>query len=205
MLLNKSKNEIDLKIVYYGPALAGKTENLKYIYSKISPQRRGELVKIDTKGERTLYFDFMPIEIKLEPYKLKVHLFSVPGQVFYKVSRRLVLKGFDGIIFVADSSPDRREANIQSMEEMLSNIQSDGFKIEDIPIVLQYNKRDLTNALSIEVLQNDLNRNNWPYVLAVASEGKGVIETLDLCLKLTIKSVKAKIIWTYIFFYHLDF
>ncbi|MEO0223680.1 MAG: ADP-ribosylation factor-like protein [candidate division WOR-3 bacterium] len=194
MLLNKSKNEIDLKIVYYGPALAGKTENLKYIYSKISPQRRGELVKIDTKGERTLYFDFMPIEIKLEPYKLKVHLFSVPGQVFYKVSRKLVLKGFDGIIFVADSSPDRREANIQSMEEMLSNIQSDGLKMEDIPIVLQYNKRDLTNALSIEVLQNDLNRNNWPYILAVASEGKGVIETLDLCLKLTIKNVKAKII-----------
>ncbi|MDT7880286.1 MAG: ADP-ribosylation factor-like protein [Candidatus Hydrothermia bacterium] len=194
MLLNKAKNEIDLKIVYYGPALAGKTENLKYIYSKISPERRGELVKIDTKGERTLYFDFMPIEIKLEPYKLKVHLFSVPGQVFYKVSRKLVLKGFDGIIFVADSSPDRREANIQSMEEMLSNIQSDGLKIEDIPIVLQYNKRDLTNALPIEVLQNDLNRNNWQYVLAVASEGKGVIETLDLCLKLTIKSVKAKII-----------
>lgn len=194
MLLNKAKNEIDLKIVYYGPALAGKTENLKYIYSKISPERRGELVKIDTKGERTLYFDFMPIEIKLEPYKLKVHLFSVPGQVFYKVSRRLVLKGFDGIIFVADSSPDRREANIQSMEEMLSNIQSDGLKIEDIPIVLQYNKRDLTNALPIEVLQNDLNRNNWQYVLAVASEGEGVIETLDLCLKLTIKSVKAKII-----------
>jgi len=205
MLLNKAKNEIDLKIVYYGPALAGKTENLKYIYSKISPERRGELVKIDTKGERTLYFDFMPIEIKLEPYKLKVHLFSVPGQVFYKVSRKLVLKGFDGIIFVADSSPDRREANIQSMEEMLSNIQSDGLKIEDIPIVLQYNKRDLTNALPIEVLQNDLNRNNWQYVLAVASEGKGVIETLDLCLKLTIKSVKAKIIWAYIFFYHLDF
>jgi signal recognition particle receptor subunit beta len=194
MLLNKAKNEIDLKIVYYGPALAGKTENLKYIYSKISPERRGELVKIDTKGERTLYFDFMPIEIKLEPYKLKVHLFSVPGQVFYKVSRKLVLKGFDGIIFVADSSPDRREANIQSMEEMLSNIQSDGLKIEDIPIVLQYNKRDLTNALPIEVLQNDLNRNNWQYVLAVASEGEGVIETLDLCLKLTIKSVKAKII-----------
>jgi signal recognition particle receptor subunit beta len=194
MLLNKAKNEIDLKIVYYGPALAGKTENLKYIYSKISPERRGELVKIDTKGERTLYFDFMPIEIKLEPYKLKVHLFSVPGQVFYKVSRKLVLKGFDGIIFVADSSPDRREANIQSMEEMLSNIQSDGLKIEDIPIVLQYNKRDLPNALPIEVLQNDLNRNNWQYVLAVASEGKGVIETLDLCLKLTIKSVKAKII-----------
>jgi signal recognition particle receptor subunit beta len=136
----------------------------------------------------------MPIEIKLEPYKLKVHLFSVPGQVFYKVSRKLVLKGFDGIIFVADSSPDRREANIQSMEEMLSNIQSDGLKIEDIPIVLQYNKRDLTNALPIEVLQNDLNRNNWQYVLAVASEGEGVIETLDLCLKLTIKSVKAKII-----------
>ena len=194
MLLNKAKNEIDLKIVYYGPALAGKTENLKYIYSKISPERRGELVKIDTKGERTLYFDFMPIEIKLEPYKLKVHLFSVPGQVFYKASRKLVLKGFDGIIFVADSSPDRREANIQSMEEMLSNIQSDGLKIEDIPIVLQYNKRDLPNALPIEVLQNDLNRNNWQYVLAVASEGKGVIETLDLCLKLTIKSVKAKII-----------
>lgn len=194
MLLNKAKNEIDLKIVYYGPALAGKTENLKYIYSKISPERRGELVKIDTKGERTLYFDFMPIEVKLEPYKLKVHLFSVPGQVFYKVSRKLVLKGFDGIIFVADSSPDRREANIQSMEEMLSNIQSDGLKIEDIPIVLQYNKRDLTNALPIEVLQNDLNRNNWQYVLAVASEGKGVVETLDLCLKLTIKSVKAKII-----------
>jgi hypothetical protein len=194
MLLNKAKNEIDLKIVYYGPALAGKTENLKYIYSKISPERRGELVKIDTKGERTLYFDFMPIEIKLEPYKLKVHLFSVPGQVFYKVSRKLVLNGFDGIIFVADSSPDRREANIQSMEEMLSNIQSDGLKIEDIPIVLQYNKRDLTNALPIEVLQNDLNRNNWQYVLAVASEGEGVIETLDLCLKLTIKSVKAKII-----------
>ncbi|MFZ8847057.1 MAG: GTP-binding protein [Candidatus Hydrothermia bacterium] len=194
MLLNKAKNEIDLKIVYYGPALAGKTENLKYIYSKISPERRGELVKIDTKGERTLYFDFMPIEIKLEPYKLKVHLFSVPGQVFYKVSRKLVLKGFDGIIFVADSSPDRREANIQSMEEMLSNIQSDGLKIEDIPIVLQYNKRDLPNALPIEVLQNDLNRNNWQYVVAVASEGKGVIETLDLCLKLTIKSVKAKII-----------
>lgn len=194
MILNRLKEEIDIKIVYYGPALSGKTENLKYIYSKISPERRGELVKIDTKGERTLYFDFMPIEFQLNPYKLKVHLYTVPGQVFYKVSRKLVLKGFDGIVFVADSAPERREANIQAMEEMIDYIQSDGLNLDEIPIVLQYNKRDLINALDVEILQSDLNRNNWEYVLAIASMGKGVIETLDLILKLTIKKVKAKVV-----------
>ncbi len=194
MLLNKLKNELDIKIVYYGPALAGKTENLKYIYSKIRPDRRGELVKIDTKGERTLYFDFMPVEFQLNPYKLKVHLYTVPGQVFYKVARKLVLKGADGIVFVGDSTPERREANIQSMEEMLSNLNEEQINLDEIPIVLQYNKRDLSNALDIAILQNDLNRNNWPYTLAVASEGKGVIETLDIILKLTMSKIKVKVL-----------
>ncbi len=194
MLLNKLKNELDIKIVYYGPALAGKTENLKYIYSKIRPDRRGELVKINTKGERTLYFDFMPIEFQLNPYKLKVHLYTVPGQVFYRVARKLVLRGADGIVFVADSTPERREANVQSMEEMLSNLNEEQISLDEIPIVLQYNKRDLSNALDIAILQNDLNRGYCPYILAVASEGKGVIETLDTILKLTISKVKAKIL-----------
>lgn len=192
MFLNKLKKELDIKIVYYGPALGGKTENLKYIYLKIKPEYRGELIKIDTKGERTLYFDFIPIEFQFSPYTLKVHLYTVPGQVYYKISRKLVLKGADGIVFVADSMPERREFNINSMEEMKEFIEE--LEIKDIPIVLQYNKRDLKNALSIEILQRDLNWNNFPHVLAIASTGEGVIETLEITLKLVIRNIKAKVL-----------
>ncbi|MCX7947083.1 MAG: ADP-ribosylation factor-like protein [candidate division WOR-3 bacterium] len=192
MLLNKSKKELDIKIVYYGPALAGKTENLKYIYSKVKPEYRGELIKIDTKGERTLYFDFIPVEFQFSPYTLKVHLYTVPGQTFYKISRKLVIRGADGIVFVADSMPERREFNISSMEEMKEFMEELGMK--DIPVVLQYNKRDLKDALSIEILQEDLNWNNFPYVLAIASIGEGVIETLEIILKLVIRSIKARIL-----------
>ncbi len=193
MFIDTKKKEINVKIVYYGPALSGKTTNLKVIYAKLNPKFRGELVTVDTKGERTLYFDFLPVEITLAGgFKVKFHIYTVPGQVFYRASRKLVLKGADGIVFVADSSPERREANIQIMQELSETLEEQGTPLGTIPLVLQYNKRDLPNALDVETLQADLNHLNAPYFLAVASQEKGVFETLDAIVKLVIKKLTSK-------------
>lgn len=193
MFIDTKKKEINVKIVYYGPALSGKTTNLKVIYAKLNPKFRGELVTVDTKGERTLYFDFLPVEITLAGgFKVKFHIYTVPGQVFYRASRKLVLKGADGIVFVADSSPERREANIQIMQELSETLEEQGTPLGTVPIVLQYNKRDVPNALDVETLQADLNHLNAPYFLAVASQEKGVFETLDAIVKLVIKKLTSK-------------
>lgn len=193
MFIDTKKKEINVKIVYYGPALSGKTTNLKVIYAKLNPKFRGELVTVDTKGERTLYFDFLPVEVTLPGgFKVKFHIYTVPGQVFYKASRKLVLKGADGIVFVADSSPDRREANIQIMQELKEILEEQGITLDSIPLVLQYNKRDLPNALDVDTLNADLNHLNVDYFLAVASQEKGVFETLDAIVKLVIKKLMSK-------------
>ncbi len=193
MFIDTKKKEINVKIVYYGPALSGKTTNLKVIYAKLNPKFRGELVTVDTKGERTLYFDFLPVEITLPGgFRVKFHIYTVPGQVFYKASRKLVLKGADGIVFVADSTPERREANIQIMQELSETLEEYGTPINSIPLVLQYNKRDVPNALSIDILNADLNQLNVPYFLAIASHEKGVFETLDAIVKLVIKKLTTK-------------
>ncbi len=193
MFIDTKKKEINVKIVYYGPALSGKTTNLKVIYAKLNPKFRGELVTVDTKGERTLYFDFLPVEIALPGgFRVKFHIYTVPGQVFYKASRKLVLKGADGIVFVADSTPERREANIQTMQELSETLEEYGTPINSIPIVLQYNKRDVPHALSVDTLNADLNQLNVPYFLAIASHEKGVFETLDAIVKLVIKKLTSK-------------
>lgn len=193
MFIDTKKKEINVKIVYYGPALSGKTTNLKVIYAKLNPKFRGDLVTVDTKGERTLYFDFLPIEITLPGgFKVKFHVYTVPGQVFYKASRKLVLKGADGIVFVADSSLERRESNIQIMQELIETLEEQGISINSIPLVIQYNKRDAPNAMSIDIMNADLNHLNSPYFEAIASQEKGVFETLDAIVKLVIKKLTAK-------------
>lgn len=193
MFIDTKKKEINVKIVYYGPALSGKTTNLKVIYAKLNPKFRGDLVTVDTKGERTLYFDFLPIEITLPGgFKVKFHVYTVPGQVFYKASRKLVLKGADGIVFVADSSPERRESNIQIMQELIETLEEQGISLNSIPLVIQYNKRDIPNAMSIEIMNADINHLNSPYFEAIASQEKGVFETLDAIVKLVIKKLTTK-------------
>ncbi len=197
MLIDHRKKEIHVKIVYYGPALSGKTTNLKVIYKKVSPRFRGEMVTVDTKGERTMYFDFLPVEVTAPGgFKVKFHLYTVPGQEFYRTSRKQVLKGADGIVFVADSALDRREANRQIMNEMIEVLKSYNTPIETLSLVLQYNKRDLPRILTVEELQSDLNYWNVPYFEAVAKEGKGVFETLDGLIKLVMKDLtrKAKVV-----------
>ncbi|MCS7244651.1 MAG: ADP-ribosylation factor-like protein [candidate division WOR-3 bacterium] len=193
MFIDTKKKEINVKIVYYGPALSGKTTNLKVIYAKLNPKFRGDLVTVDTKGERTLYFDFLPIEITLAGgFKVKFHVYTVPGQVFYKASRKLVLKGADGIVFVADSSPERRESNIQIMQELIETLEEQGISLNSIPLVIQYNKRDIPNAMSIDIMNADINHLNNPYFEAIASQEKGVFETLDAIVKLVIKKLTTK-------------
>jgi len=193
MLIDHRKKEIHVKIVYYGPALSGKTTNLKYIYKKLNPQFRGEMVTVDTKGERTMYFDFLPVEVKTPGgFKVKFHLYTVPGQEFYRVSRRLVLKGADGVVFVADSAVDRREANIKIMNEMVETLKEFKTPIETLAFVIQYNKRDLPSVLDIPTLQSDLNHLGVPYFEAIAKEGKGVFPTLDGVVKQVMNKIVKK-------------
>ncbi len=193
MLIDHRKKEIHVKIVYYGPALSGKTTNLRYIYRKLSPKFRGEMVTVDTKGERTMYFDFLPVEVKAPGgFKVKFHLYTVPGQEFYRVSRRLVLKGADGVVFVADSAVDRREANIKIMNEMVETLKEFKTPIETLAFVIQYNKRDLPSVLDIPTLQSDLNHLDVPYFEAIAKEGKGVFPTLDGVVKQVMNKIVKK-------------
>ena len=196
MLVDVGKKEINCKVVYYGPALSGKTTNLKYIFEKLNPNHRGQLVSVDTKGERTLFFDFLPVEINLPGgFKVRFHLYTVPGQFFYKASRRLVLKGADGIVYVADSSASRMESNLQILVEMLQTLKDYGNPLEKLPLVIQYNKRDVPDAMAVAELQAKLNKWKAPHVEAVAVNGVGVFQTLDLITKMVIKDIiqKAKV------------
>jgi len=187
-VINYSSREITFKIVYYGTGLGGKTTNLKVIYNKISPETRGKMISLATEMDRTLFFDFLPMDIgSVKGFKTKFQLYTVPGQIYYNASRKLILKGVDGIVFVADSQIERFEDNIESVDNLLENLAEHNLKIEDIPFVMQYNKRDLPNISSIEDLQQALNPWNVPYFEAVATQGIGVFETLKAVSKMILQ------------------
>ncbi len=178
VVFNYSGREINAKIVYYGPGLSGKTTNLERIYGQVPEARRGKMVSMKTRSDRTLFFDFLPIQGgEIKGFRTRYLLYTVPGQVHYNATRKLVLKGTDAIIFVADSDPALREANIESFKNLEENLAEYQLSVHKIPIILQYNKRDVANPLSIEELNSDLNKGNWPVFEGVAVEDKGVWET----------------------------
>jgi mutual gliding-motility protein MglA len=157
-MINYASREINCKIVYYGPGLGGKTTNLEYVYGKVAPNTRGKLISLATETERTLFFDFLPVDLgTIRGFRTRFHLYTVPGQVYYNASRKLILKGVDGIVFVADSQGDRTEANIEAMHNLYDNMSAYGYDITKLPFVLQYNKRDLPNAAPLDELQDMLN------------------------------------------------
>jgi len=157
-MINYASREINCKIVYYGPGLGGKTTNLEYVYGKVSPNTRGKLISLATETERTLFFDFLPVDLgTIRGFRTRFHLYTVPGQVYYNASRKLILKGVDGVVFVADSQADRAEANIESMQNLYDNMAAYGYDITRMPFIVQYNKRDLPNAASLTELQEMLN------------------------------------------------
>lgn len=182
--INYASREINCKIVYYGPGLCGKTTNLQYIFDSTAPQARGKLISLATETDRTLFFDFMPLELgTVRGFKTRFHLYTVPGQVFYDASRKLILKGVDGVVFVADSQEERMDANIESLYNLDENLRAQGYEPEKIPYVLQLNKRDLPNVLPIEEITAELRRNGEPVIEAVASSGPGVFDTLKAVAK----------------------
>ena len=192
--INYAQREIILKIVYYGPGLCGKTTNIKFIYSGTNPDARGKLVNLETQQERTLFFDFLPLSLPaIRGFETRLHLYSVPGQLFYSASRKLIMKGADGVIFVADSQKARKEANIISMEDLKENLEHYGYDLDSIPFVIQYNKRDLDSAMPVEELREDLNpQSQHPdfKACAIAPNGPGVFETLKAVVKQILKELK---------------
>lgn len=191
--LMQAKRILALKIVYYGPGLSGKTTNLEKLHELFPTQDRGELLKLDTETERTLFFDYFPADLgTLSGFKLKADLFTVPGQSFYHSTRRVVLDGADGVVFVADSDPRREEANLHTYENMVSNLASYGRTLDDLPLVMQWNKRDLKNALPVSILERMLNQRGAPSIEASALSGEGVKETHDLMLKLVLQHLRSK-------------
>ncbi len=189
-LINYASREISCKIVYYGPGLGGKTTNIKYIYSKISPNAKGNLISLATELDRTLFFDFLPVNLgNIRGFKTRFHLYTVPGQVYYNASRKLILKGVDGIVFVADSQVERFEDNIDSLQNMLENLQEYNLNLASVPVVLQYNKRDLPNISTVDELEKILNPQKLPSFEAVAIQGIGVFETLKAISKLVIRNL----------------
>ncbi len=186
--INYATREINFKIVYYGPGLGGKTTNLKYIYSRIDSSRKGKLITISTEVDRTLFFDFLPIDLgEIRGFRTRFQLYTVPGQVFYNASRRLILQGVDGLIFVADSQRERKAENVESLNNLKDNLLSYNLTLSHIPYVMQYNKRDLPDPLPIEELQELLNPDRVPYFEAIATQGIGVFETLKEICKLVIR------------------
>jgi len=182
--INYASREINCKIVYYGPGLCGKTTNLQYIYDSTAPQAEGKLISLATETDRTLFFDFMPLELgTVRGFKTRFHLYTVPGQVYYDASRKLILKGVDGVVFVADSQEERMDANIESLYNLEENLQSQGYNLIDIPYVLQLNKRDLPNVVPTEELAAELLRKSEPIFEATASQGVGVFNTLKAVAK----------------------
>jgi signal recognition particle receptor subunit beta len=181
--INYSSRELNCKIVYYGPGLCGKTTNLQYIYSKTNPQQKGKLISLATETDRTLFFDFLPLALgEIKGFKVRFHLYTVPGQMFYAASRRLILKGVDGVVFVADSQLDRMDADIESLEDLKENLKEQGYDLYSLPFTMQYNKRDIPDIVPIPELREALNPSGVPEFEAVATTGKGVFESLkDVC------------------------
>src|SRR5437764_14749012 len=189
--INYASREINCKIVYYGPGLCGKTTNLQYIYDSTATQAKGKLISLATESDRTLFFDFMPLELgTVRGFKTRFHLYTVPGQVFYEASRKLILKGADGVIFVADSQEERLDANFETMENLQEHLKEHNLKFESIPYVLQLNNRDLPNAMSVPDLTKQLQKKGEPVLEAVAVTGAGVFETLREVAKLVLAELK---------------
>ena len=189
--INYATKEINCKIVYFGPGLSGKTTNVQYIYEHTQNEARGKLVTLSTENERTLFFDFLPLSVgDVRGYRTRFHLYTIPGQTFYEVSRQFILKGVDGVVFVADSQAERMEANIESFEGLERALDKQGYDITKIPLVFQYNKRDLPGAVPIRELEATFNPMKRPYFEAVSSRGQGVMETLQAVSQAIIKELK---------------
>ena len=190
--INFAAREINCKIVYYGAGLGGKTTNLQVIYQKTADQQKGKMISLATETERTLFFDFLPLDLgSVRGFKTRIHLYTVPGQVFYDASRKLILRGVDGIVFVADSQEQRMDANVEALENLMSNLKEHGYDFNKIPYVLQLNKRDLPNILPVDLLCTELRKKNEAIVEAVAFQGVGVFETLKEIAKQVLTELKA--------------
>ena len=194
VLFNHATREMTAKIVYYGPGLCGKTTNLMVIFDKLDPSQKGKMLSLATKTDRTLFFDLLPVDIgKVANFNLKIQLYTVPGQVFYNETRKLVLKGADSIVFVADSQPAMVEANRESFANLLDNMEQNNLDPNDTPIVIQYNKRDIPGVLSVDTLQEKLGLEGYPFTEASALQGEGVMETFRLVSKITAKHLYARL------------
>ncbi|MCM2354093.1 MAG: ADP-ribosylation factor-like protein [Pseudobdellovibrio sp.] len=190
-LFNYNAKEIHCKIVYYGPSLGGKTTNIQWMYQSLAQDQKSKLMALNTEVERTLLFDFLPLDIgEIRGFKTRFHVYSVPGQIVYDATRKLILQGIDGIIFVADSQADRLDENLQALDNLEKNLIQQGYDIKDIPLLLQYNKRDLPTALPISELRKHLNRFNAQEIEACAFEGKGVLESFKMMSKSIIQTLK---------------
>lgn len=184
---NYAKKELNLKIVYYGTSLGGKTTNLRSIYGRLTADRKGRMMSLATDLDQTIFFDFLPVEVgEIKGWKLRFHLYTVPGQVYYNASRRLVLKSVDGLVFVVDSQHERLEENIESMYNLQDNLKVYGLRLQDVPMIIQYNKRDLPNIMPITELESRLNDAGYQYFESVAIRGIGIFETLKAVCQLTI-------------------
>lgn len=189
--INYNAKEIHCKVVYYGPSLGGKTTNIQWVYQKTAEDQKSKLVALNTDIERTLFFDFLPLNVgDIRGFKTRFHLYTVPGQVVYDASRKLILKGLDGVIFVADSQIERMDENLESLRNLERNLEQQGYDIREIPLIMQYNKRDLPNVASLAELRSALNPYNAPEIESCASEGKGVFESLKTVSKSIIHVLK---------------
>jgi mutual gliding-motility protein MglA len=189
--INYASREINCKIVYYGPGLCGKTTNLQYIYQKTAADAKGKMISLATETERTLFFDFLPLSLgEIRGFKTRFHLYTVPGQVFYDASRKLILKGVDGVVYVADSQEERMDANIESLDNLRINLKEQGYDLDKLPYVVQYNKRDLPYIMTIDELHKELNPTKVPDFEACATTGEGVFETLKAIAKLILIDLK---------------
>lgn len=194
VLFNHATREMTAKIVYYGPGLCGKTTNLMVIFDKLSPEQKGKMLSLATKTDRTLFFDLLPVDIgKVGNFNLKIQLYTVPGQVFYNETRKLVLKGADSVVFVADSQPSMIESNRESFSNLMDNLEQNQIDANDTPIVIQYNKRDLPGVLPVEKLQEQLGFEGYPYTEASALKGEGVMETFKLVSKITARHLLGRL------------
>jgi signal recognition particle receptor subunit beta len=191
--INYASREINCKLVYYGPGLCGKTTNIKHIYEKSVPDSKGKLISLATETDRTLFFDFLPLNLgTIRGFKVRFHLYTVPGQVFYDASRKLILKGVDGVVFVADSQPLRMDANAESIHNLRRNLADQGYELEAIPYVLQCNKRDMENAVAMEEMTRTLQLKGEPVFEAVATTGAGVFDTLKALAKMVLSELKRR-------------
>jgi mutual gliding-motility protein MglA len=189
--VNYHTKEINCKIVYYGPGLGGKTTNIQWIYQKTSAGNKGQMVSLNTENERTLFFDFLPLDLgEIRGFKTRFHLYTVPGQVFYEASRKLILRGVDGLVFVADSQVERMEANMESLASLEQNLSAQGYEPGRVPTVMQWNKRDLPNIVPVSDLSQKLNTRRLPEFEAVAFQGEGVFETLKTISKMVLLNIK---------------